>query len=625
MQSVSKITSDIYKLTQTGLAPDAMFDKVLTVLIKDIGANAALIYSFNEEPPHFNYISNKEVPEKKLGELSPVVASMLDAHVRTQPANVLKKYNYVTLCFSSDDAKRLNAAAMVAYFIFEQNTLSSAVVFVKNRGRGTTCSFRIDVLNSVSSLLVLLMTNKTYREKATTFALAVNCDGLTGLYNHRYFQESLAGELMRAQRFDYPVSLLMIDVDHFKEYNDKYSHPKGDIVLKEISTILKESLRAYDIPARYGGEELAVILPYTTQEQALPVAERVRKNVGKYEFPGAGRNDKVNVTVSIGVSTFPLNAKTKTDLINRADQALYLAKSEGRNRVCLSLVVSKELIRIGFCPPAFTSSYYHDILAGARDVIKEIPNIDLLIRAPQHESDYDMLTKFIDEFMNEKVDAVALCTQSKTATRKIAKLNDAGIPIFMFNVPEKIHGVKIESYVGYNQKNAGQEVGRYLARILRGKGTVAIIEGLKEPTSIQRVAGFKETVESNPAMQIVAVEQADWLRDTARQVTEKILKEHPDIDALFAVNDEMALGAVEAVASEKRLGGIFVIGLDGTLDALNSIKEGKLTATLSTNPREMGRILLRTMVRGLIKEEKIVEEILSPINIVDLENVTYHL
>jgi diguanylate cyclase (GGDEF)-like protein len=623
MQSITKVAAQIYKLTRTGLAPDALFDKFLSVLIKSVGANSAIIYSFHEEPPHFSYMSSKGVPEQKIEKMSSVVSSMLDAHVRTQPANVLKKYNYVTLCFSSDDAKRLNAAAMVAYFIFEQDTLSSAVVFVKNRG--TTCNFRIDVLNSQSSLLLLLMTNKMYREKATTFAHAINCDGLTGLYNHRYFQESLSGELLRSQRFDYPVSLLMIDVDHFKDYNDKYSHPKGDIVLKDISRILKESLRAYDIPARYGGEEMAVILPYTTQEQAMPVAERIRKNVAKYGFPGTGENEKVKVTISTGVSTFPLNAKTKSDLINRADQALYLAKSEGRNRVCLSLVISKELIRIGFCPPAFTSSYYNDILSGARDVIKEIPNIDLIIRAPEHESDYGTLSKIFEEFVNGKVDAVALCTQTKAITPEIARLNEAEIPVFMFNVPEKIDGVKIESYVGYNQVDAGREVGKYLARILRYKGKVAVIEGLNQPTSIQRVQGFREEIGRHPAIKIVVREKADWLRARAREITEAIFEKCPDIDAIFAVNDEMALGAIEGVESKEKLGEVFVIGLDGTLDALNSIKGQKLTATLSTNPNEMGRILLRTMVRGLIKEEKIFEEISSPINIIDLENVAFHM
>ena len=623
MQSIARVTAQIEKFFSLDLTPDTLFDKVLAVLIKAVGANSALMYGFNEELPHFSYISHKGVPEQKIEKLRAVVASMLDANVRNLPANRLKESNCMTIKFNANESQRLNADSLFVYYVFEQNDIISAIVFIKNRRNAG--KFKTDLLNRLSSLLLLLMANKTYRDKATVFAHAVNFDGLTGLYNHRYFQESLSGELLRAQRFEYPVSLLMINVDHFKDYNDKYSHPKGDIVLKDISKILKDSLRAYDIPARYGGEELTVILPYTTQEHAVPVAERIRKNISEHGFPGAGRNEKVKVTVSIGVSTFPLNAKTKSDLINRADQALYLAKSEGRNRVCLSLVISKELIRIGFCPPAFTSSYYHDILNGARDVIKEITNIDLLIRAPRNESDYEMIAKIIDEFVNEKVDAVALCTQAKAITPEIVRLNDAKIPVFMFNVSEKISGVRIESYVGYNQKDAGREVGKYLSRILRYTGKVAVIEGLTEPTSIQRVLGFKEAIESNPAMKIVAFEQADWLREKALRVTEKILEKHPDINALFAVNDEMALGAVDGVASKKMLGKIFVIGLDGTLDAINSIKAEKLTATLSTNPHEMGRILLRTIVRGLIKEEKIIEEIFSPINIVDLENVTYQM
>jgi diguanylate cyclase (GGDEF)-like protein len=593
------------------------------MLIKATGANSALIYNFIEEFRHFNFMGQKGASGQKFEKLRPVVSSMLDTDVGNRTAGTLKKCNCVAIKFNPDDFKRFHMDSILVYYVFERENLISAIAFLKRKG--SFKKFRTNLLNSTASLLLLCIENKTYREKTTAFASVVHFDGLTGLYNHRFFQESLSGELLRSQRFNYPVSLLMIDVDHFKQYNDKHSHPKGDIVLKEIAKILKKSTRAYDIPSRYGGEELAVILPYTAQQQALIVAERIRKNVYKYPFPGAGNNEHATITVSICISTFPLNAKTKSDVINRADQALYLAKSEGRNRVCLSLSTSKKLLTVGFCPPAFTSPYYYDILAGARDVKKEISNIDLLIRAPRHESDYNMLAKIIDEFVKKRVDAVALCTQSKTSAREIVKLNDAKIPVFMFNVPEKIEGIKIESYVGYDQKEAGKEVGRYLARILRGKGTVAVIEGLNEPTSVQRVSGFKEIIGNNPRMNIVAIENADWLREKAMRVTEKILMVHPEMDALFAVNDEMALGAVLEVESENRLGEIFVVGLDGTLDALKSIKEGKLTATLSTNPREMGKILIRTIVRERIREENIPQEIFSPINMVSLENVTQNL
>jgi diguanylate cyclase (GGDEF)-like protein len=617
------MTAVIEKFTRENTAPDVLFDKVFSVLIKSLGANAALIYSFDENLRRFEYLARKGSTEKKLEKLRDAVSAVLDADVRKKTARRLKKNNGTAKKFHHDGAGLCKVNSLLIYYLFERHSLIGAAVFLKT-GRKAEKSW-INVLNSIAGFLLLLIENIIYREKAASFANMVNFDGLTELYNHRYFQECFSNELLRAQRFDYPVSLLMIDVDHFKEYNDRYSHPKGDRVLKDIARILKKSTRAYDTPARYGGEEMAVILPYTSQQQALIVAERIRKNVGKYTFPGAGNNERVGITVSVGVASFPVNGTTKSDVIDRADQALYLAKSEGRNRVCLSLAVSKKTITIGFCPAAFTSAYYHDILEGARDVTKEIHTIDLLIRAPGHETDYGMLNKILDEFIRKKVDAVALCTQSKTAAREIVRLNNAGIPVFMFNVPEKIKEVKIETYVGYNQKEAGRMVGRYLVRILRGKGSIALIKGLDEPTSLLRVAGFNEVIGSNPAMKIVAVEKADWLREKAKEAAETILTKHPRVDAIFAVNDEMALGVADTVASRKKLGEIFVVGLDGTLDALNAINNGKLTATLNTNPREMGRILIRTIVRGLIREEDSNQEISSPINIVGLENVSQSL
>ena len=120
----------------------------------------------------------------------------------------------------------------------------------------------------------------------------------------------------------------------------------------------------------------------------------------------------------------------------------------------------------------------------------------------------------------------------------------------------------------------------------------------------------------------MATESADWLRDQAHAVSSRLLCRYgSELDAIVALNDEMALGAVTAVIEAGKLGEVFVIGLDGTQDALASIRAGQLTATLNTNPREMGRILVRSVVRGLIKHEVLRREIYSPINVVDLENV----
>jgi ribose transport system substrate-binding protein len=155
----------------------------------------------------------------------------------------------------------------------------------------------------------------------------------------------------------------------------------------------------------------------------------------------------------------------------------------------------------------------------------------------------------------------------------------------------------------------------------RGReASILVLKGLPDTSSLDRVAGFRAEIARHPKLRIVAARQADWERDKARQVVERALAEH-SLDAIFAVSDEMALGAGEAVAAAGRRGEIFVVGLDGTCAALQAIREGTLTATLNTNPREMGRILMRTVVRGLNRHERVEPEILSPITLVDLQNV----
>jgi diguanylate cyclase (GGDEF)-like protein len=619
MINVSRINEELKNIIATDLDPNLLLKNASLLLKRSLNLDAILIFYINEEEKRYELVYQYGLTKSRKEKFNNIISTMIDTVSKNERLKLYKKINDSILNLSEQEIKQLDINSVYVYYLIKSDKLVGAIVFCRKKGTFDTSTSHI--LSSISPTLSLIIENKIYFDKVHTFSNFVNFDGLTGLYNHRYFQESLASELLRAQRFNYNVSLLMIDVDHFKDYNDKYGHPQGDLVLKEITKIIKENIRAYDVASRYGGEEMTVILPYTLQQEALIVAERIRKSVAEHSFPGDTKNEQVKVTVSIGVATFPVNAKTKKDLIDRADQALYLAKSEGRNKVCLSLVVSKELIRVAFCPPAFTSSYYRDILAGVEDVIKEITNIELIVRAPEKESDYDRLKEIFNELIKEKIDAVAICSQSKSIVNEIAQFNKANIPVFLFNVAEKLDGVKVVSYVGYDQKGAGREVGRYLARVLRGKGEIAILHGLPEVTSMQRVAGFKDVVSNYPNMKIVVEEQADWLRSKAQIVTEKILKERKgQLDAIFAVNDEMALGAVEAAKLLGKLKEIFIVGLDGTMDALQSIKEGKLTATLNTNPREMGRILLRTIVRGLIKEEKIDEEIYSPINIVDLEN-----
>lgn len=157
-------------------------------------------------------------------------------------------------------------------------------------------------------------------------------DGLTELYNHRYFQDTLRKQIDIARRYNQAFSLIIIDIDFFKKFNDTYGHQAGDAVLRQVAKILKNNSRATDYVCRYGGEEMTIILPNTSAEDALFNANRICKAIAETPFH-LTPVDKVNVTISLGVSTFPDNAQTPQDLIEWADKGLYYAKEHGRNQV----------------------------------------------------------------------------------------------------------------------------------------------------------------------------------------------------------------------------------------------------------------------------------------------------
>jgi diguanylate cyclase (GGDEF)-like protein len=168
-------------------------------------------------------------------------------------------------------------------------------------------------------------------EDAHTRRLA-NTDSLTGLYNRRSFQERLEQEVDRAIRYHRPLSLIMIDIDYFKTYNDTYGHLQGDSVLVEVARTLKQLSRAPDIVARYGGEEFALILPETDKANAETLGRRLREYVEQHTFPGAVALPTQALTISVGVASYT-PPDTKEVLIEAADVALYHAKRQGRNRV----------------------------------------------------------------------------------------------------------------------------------------------------------------------------------------------------------------------------------------------------------------------------------------------------
>ncbi|MGD1075663.1 MAG: diguanylate cyclase [Thermodesulfovibrionales bacterium] len=169
--------------------------------------------------------------------------------------------------------------------------------------------------------------NRTLRD------LAIR-DGLTGLYNHRYIQESISLELERSSRHARTFCLIFVDVDHFKNYNDTNGHVEGDYVLRSLASILRTCFRKVDLVSRYGGEEFMILLPETLKKEAARLAEEIRKRIEGHPFHGRENQPSGKITVSMGVASFPEDGTDASTLIKKSDAALYRAKEQGRNRIC---------------------------------------------------------------------------------------------------------------------------------------------------------------------------------------------------------------------------------------------------------------------------------------------------
>lgn len=184
----------------------------------------------------------------------------------------------------------------------------------------------VQPLESVADICAAAIQNAHYFERMKQLAYV---DGLTGIFNRRYFEMRIAEELERACRFLGRMSVIMVDIDHFKKLNDEFGHLLGDEVLRGVSTILKQQLRKVDMVCRYGGEEFAIVVPETTGANALKVAEKLRRQIESHPFPGVPRP----VTISCGVADYPTHGATRDEIVAAADGALYQAKQAGRNRV----------------------------------------------------------------------------------------------------------------------------------------------------------------------------------------------------------------------------------------------------------------------------------------------------
>ena len=246
----------------------------------------------------------------------PMPAVMDDLERRLQKSTALKKI------------KKLNTeiVAPVAVKEFVQGLICMGPR-VKNQEYSKQDFEHISILSNIISIAV---SNAALYEEIEQLSYT---DGMTDLHNYRYFELRLKEEVLRHKRTNSPLSLLILDVDNFKNFNDTMGHPAGDQVLRNLANILKETVRENDIVARYGGEEFAVIIPAVDRKGAAILAERIRKKVEKTYFEHEEIQPLGKVTVSVGCASAPEDAQTYKDLMMRADTALYAAKKGGRNQL----------------------------------------------------------------------------------------------------------------------------------------------------------------------------------------------------------------------------------------------------------------------------------------------------
>lgn len=219
-----------------------------------------------------------------------------------------------------------------------ENLLRQYRLSVENRRLIQDLSAKNQALLEMNRELEAKVSERTHElaEANSRLAQLAVTDGLTQLYNHRHFHERLELEVERSRRNGLPLSLFMIDVDHFKHYNDQHGHPAGDEILRQLARLLSGGRRANDFCARYGGEEFGVVLVDTPKLTAAKVAERLRDRIARHPFPYRERQPGGALSISVGVATFPGDADGSEELVRAADQALYVAKDEGRNCVILA-------------------------------------------------------------------------------------------------------------------------------------------------------------------------------------------------------------------------------------------------------------------------------------------------
>jgi len=278
--------------------------------------------------------------------------------------------------------------------------------------------------------------------------------------------------------------------------------------------------------------------------------------------------------------------------------------------------------RVALVMKTLNNPFFIDMQRGAEKAAKDL-DVDLVVQAADRETDVERQMQIVENLIQAHVGALALTPSgSREVVPVVGKANAAKIPVVIVDtrLDQKAAtdaGVKTASFVGSDNYRGGQIIGEYLVKVANGRAKVAILEGIPgHETGDSRVRGFKDAIKGSPGVTIVASQPANWERDQGFQ---NILQAHADIDTVFACNDIMALGAIEAISAAGKAGQIRVLGFDAIDDARRAITDGKMTATVAQYPDEMGRAAIEAAVKAM-KGEAVPADIGVRIGLITKEN-----
>jgi len=269
--------------------------------------------------------------------------------------------------------------------------------------------------------------------------------------------------------------------------------------------------------------------------------------------------------------------------------------------------------------------FFIDMQKGAEEASGKL-GVNLIVQAAEREVDVEKQMQIIENLIQTKVSALCITPSgSKEVVPAIVKANHAGIPVIIVDTrvdPTALQAAngKIAAFVGSDNLAGGRVAGDFIAQKLGGTGKVAVLEGIPgHETGDMRLKGFREVIASHPGMQIVSSQTANWERDQGFNVFQNMLQAHPEIQALFACSDLMALGAVEAIAAAGKTGKITVVGFDAFSEARDAVNKGTMAATIAQSPSEMGRIAVENAVK-VLKGETIKSDISLGVSLVTAQN-----